>query len=107
MVEASVVAILTGKDKAVLRWSNIWWKMILKQMMYTSVCTLWDQNGATTGLVCGELLYMRIYFFIFLMRSLWKYYGSKIVMSDVQSSFQNSDGLALSSMGHKINIEII
>lgn len=71
-------------------------------MIYMSVCTLLDQNGATTGLVCGELLYMRIYFFIFLMRSLWKYYGSKIVMSDVQSSFQNSDGLALSSMGHKI-----
>lgn len=82
-------------------------KMILKQMIYTSVCTLWDQSGATTGLVCGELLYMRIYFFIFLMRSLWKYYGSKIVMSDVQSSFQNSDGLALSSMGHKIDKEII
>lgn len=54
-------------------------------MIYTSVCTLWDQSGATTGLVCGELLYMRIYFFIFLMRSLWKYYGSKIVMSDVQT----------------------
>lgn len=54
-------------------------KMILKQMIYTSVCTLWDQSGATTGLVCGELLYMRIYFFYIFnekfVKILWKQDG--------------------------------
>lgn len=83
-------------------------KMILKQMIYIRVYVPFGiRAGPQQDWYVGNYYTWEFIFFIFLMRSLWKYYGSKIVMSDVQSSFQNSDGLALSSMGHKINIEII
>lgn len=55
----------------------------------------------------GIITHENLFFYIFnekFVKILWK---QDCVMSDVQSSCQNSDGLALSSMGHKINIEII
>lgn len=53
-------------------------KMILKQMIYTSVCTLWDQSGATTGLVqCmwEIIIHENVFFYIFnekFVKILWK-----------------------------------